>query len=155
MKIVDWYRSLASREQAFVLFGGIAAVVMLLGGLVWQLQAAAGAAATRVEGKRADLAWAEAVAPRLQAMPSVNTDEPLTLAINRTAAEAGLGATLAGVEPAGSGAVRVRFQQASFDAIVLWLARVQQERGVVVDTASVDGTETEGLVNASVVLRGP
>ncbi len=155
MKLMDWYQARNKREQAVLLYGGIVAALLLVAGGLWQLQAAAAAAELRVEAKRADLAWMQAVAPRLQALPTVRADEPLTLAVNRTAGDTGLSAVLAGVEPAGPGAVRVRFQQASFDALVLWLARVQQERGVIIDTASVDGTDTAGLVNASLVLRGP
>jgi len=46
-------------------------------------------------------------------------------------------------------------QRTSFDSMVIWLGRVQQERGLVVESASIDGTPTEGQVNVSLVLRNP
>jgi type II secretory pathway component PulM len=155
MKFLQWYRSLAEREQRTLLFGSIAAAALLLVGGLWSLQSATTAAAQRVATKRADLAWMQSVAPRLRSMPAARPNESLALLMDRTAKDAGLGGALSGAEPAGNGGLRVRLEGASFDAIVIWLGRVQQERGLVVESASFDGTSTEGLVNASLVLRGP
>jgi general secretion pathway protein M len=155
MKILQWYRSLAEREQRTLLYGSIAAAALLLVGGLWSLQSATSAAAQRVATKRADLAWMQSGAPRLRSMPAARPNESLALLMDRTAKDAGLGGALSGAEPAGNGGLRVRLEGASFDAIVIWLGRVQQERGLVVESASFDGTPTEGLVNASLVLRGP
>lgn len=155
MKLSDWYGGLAPREKNLVLYGGIAAAALLLGGATWQLHVSAESTVARVETKRSDLAWMQAVAPRLQAMPVARSDESLPLLVDRTTRDAGLAAALSGSDPAGSGGLRVRFEGASFDALVIWLSRIQQERGLIVESASVDGTGTEGLVNANLVLRGP
>ncbi|KPJ81140.1 MAG: hypothetical protein AMJ58_05980 [Gammaproteobacteria bacterium SG8_30] len=155
MNLRDWYASLKDSERRTVLAGSVVAVLLLLAGGIWQLHTSAGAAATRVEAKRADLAWMQAVAPRLQSMPRSQSNESLPLLVDRTARDAGLSGALSGADPAGNGGLRVRFEAASFDALVLWLARIQQDRGLVVESASVDGTEADGLVNASLVLRGP
>jgi type II secretory pathway component PulM len=150
-----WYAGLSARDRRVLLWGGAAAAVLLVVGGLSALSSAVTAAERRVERKRDDLAWMQAVAPRLQAMPAVRSDEPLPLLVDRTARDAGLGGALTGVEPAPGGGLRVRFESATFDTLVLWLARVQQERGLIVDSASVDGTENAGLVNANIVLRGP
>jgi len=155
MKALDWYRSLQERDRKAVLYGGIAAVVVAFVGGLWLLEAATARAEERIAGKQADLAWMQAVTPRLQAMPAARPDEPLPVFVERTARDGGLAGALSGAEPSGNGALRVRFEGASFDALVMWLARLQQERGLVVESASVDGTDTEGLVNANLVLRGP
>lgn len=155
MKALDWYRSLQERDRKAVLYGGIAAVVVAFVGGLWLLEAATASAEERIAGKQADLAWMQAVTPRLQAMPAARPDEPLPVFVERTARDAGLAGALSGAEPSGTGALRVRFEGASFDVLVMWLARLQQERGLVVESASVDGTDTEGLVNANLVLRGP
>jgi type II secretory pathway component PulM len=148
MKLLQWYRSLSEREQRTILYGGILAVALLLIGGLWGLQSATSSAATRVASKRADLAWMQAVAPRLRSMPAARPDESLALLVDRTAKDSG-------ADPAGNGGLRVRLEGAPFDAVVIWLGRVQQERGLVVESASFDGTATEGLVNANLVLRGP
>ena len=88
-------------------------------------------------------------------MPSGRPDEPLTIAVDRMASEGGLADTLAAVEPAANGALRARFTGASFDALVLLLARLQKERGVEAETASVTASGEPGLVDATIVIRGP
>jgi type II secretory pathway component PulM len=155
MKLLQWYRSLTEQQRRTVLYGAIVAAALLLVGGVWGLQSATSAAAKRVATKRADLTWMQAVAPRLRSMPAARPDESLALLMDRTAKDAGLGDALSGADPAGNGGLRVRLEGASFDAIVIWLGRVQQERGLVVESASFDGTPAEGVVNASLVLRGP
>jgi type II secretory pathway component PulM len=155
MKLRDWYAGLAEREQRMVLWGGAAAAVLLLGGLIWQLGNAVASAEERVERRRQDLAWIESVTPRLQAAPAARPGEPLTIAVDRMAREGGLADKLASVEPASNGALRARFTGASFDAMTLLLARLQKERGVVTESASVSATGEPGLVDATLVLRGP
>ncbi len=155
MKLRDWYAGLAEREQRMVLWGGAAAAVLLLGGLIWQLGNAVVSADKRVEQRRQDLAWIESVTPRLQAAPAARPGEPLTIAVDRMAREGGLADKLASVEPASNGALRARFTGASFDAMTLLLARLQKERGVVTESASVSATGVPGLVDATLVLRGP
>jgi general secretion pathway protein M len=155
MKLLDWYQSLAEKERRTVLYGGVAAVLLLLVGGLWKLDAAAGTAERRVLAKRADLAWMQAVAPRLQAMPAVDPNESLPLLVDRTTRGTGLAGTVASTNPAGAGGLRVRLEEAPFDAVVIWLGRLQQERGVIVQLATFDKGASEGLVNATVELRGP
>lgn len=155
MNLRAWHAGLPERDQRMVLWGGAAAVVLLLAGLVWKLGTAVTAAEERVQRRQQDLAWIEMVTPRLQAAPVARPGESLAIAIDRMAREGGLAEALAGVEPAASGALRARFTGASFDAIALLLARLQKERGVVTETASVSATGEPGLVDATLVLRGP
>ena len=154
MKLRDWYSSLAEREQRMVIWGGAAAAALLLAGSLWKLGNAVAATEGRVAQKRQDLAWIEAVTPRLQAMPAARAGESLAIAVDRAAREAGLGEALTGIEPAGPGALRVRFEGASFDALALCLARLQQQRGTITETASVNASVEPGRVNATLVLRG-
>lgn len=154
MKLRDWYFGLAEREQRIVFWGGSAAAMLLIAGVVWQLGASVAVAEERVARRREDLAFIEAVTPRLQAAPAARPGEPLTIAVDRMAREGGLADQLAGVEPASNGALRARFTGASFDALTLLLARLQKERGVQADTASVSASGEPGLVDATIVIRG-
>jgi type II secretory pathway component PulM len=155
VKLQDWYQGLGERDQRIALLGGAVATVLLVALLAWWLGASVASAETRVERRREDLAFIESVTPRLQAQPSGRSDEPLTIAIDRMAREGGLDDTLAAVEPAANGALRARFAGASFDALVLLLARLQKERGVEAETASVTAIGEPGLVDATLVIRGP
>ncbi len=154
MNLRDWYATLGERDQRMVVWGGAAAALLVLAGLIWKLGTAVAVAEERVERKRQDLAWIEAVTPRLQATPAARPGESLTIALDRMAQEGGLAKALAGIEPAGTGAIRARFTGASFDSLALLLARLQKEMGVVAETASVSATGEVGLVDATLVLRG-
>ncbi len=155
MNLQDWYAGLAEREQRMVLWGGVAGAALLLGGLIWKLGTSVALAEERVERRRQDLAWIESVTPRLQSAPVARAGESLAIAVDRMAREGGLVEALAGVEPAANGALRARFTGASFDSIALLLARLQKERGVSTETASVTASGEPGLVDATLVLRGP
>jgi type II secretory pathway component PulM len=155
VKLADWYRGLSDRDRLLALWGGAALAALVIALLSWQLGASVARAEDRVARRRDDLAFIESVTPRLQAMPAARSDEPLTIAIDRMAREGGLADKLAAVEPAANGAFRARFTGASFDALVLLLARLQKERGVEAETASVSATGEPGLVDATIVIRGP
>jgi type II secretory pathway component PulM len=155
MNLRNWYAGLGERDRQIVLWGGCAAAVLVLAGLIWQLGASVAVAEVRVARRREDLAWIEAVTPQIQAAPSARPGESLTIAIDRMAREGGLAEKLASVEPASNGAFRARFSGASFDSLALLLARLQKERGVQAETASVTATGETGLVDATLVVRGP
>ena len=121
-----------------VLWGGVAAGVLLLAGLVWQLGASVAKAEERVERRRQDLAFIESVTPRLQTLPTAaRPGEPLTIAVDRMAREGGLADKLAAVEPASNGGAARALHRRFFDSLTLLLARLQKERGVEAETASV------------------
>lgn len=155
MTLRDWYRGLSAREQRTVLWGGASASVLLVAALLWQLGASVAAMQERIDRRRQDLAFIEAATPVLQSRPAARPGESLSIAVDRMAREGGLAEQLAGTEPAANGALRARFTAAPFDSLMLLLARLQKERGAQADTASVSATDAQGLVDATIVVRGP
>jgi len=73
--------------------------------------------------------------------------------IDSSARESGLGSALNSTEPGGPGALRVRLDRASFDTLVSWLAKLSQQNGVHVQSATIDAAGPPGLVNAGIELR--
>ena len=51
------------------------------------------------------------------------------------------------------GSLTVRLEKAPFDSLVAWLARLAQQNGVVVDSATIEKAGAPGLVNAALVLH--
>ena len=152
----QWYRGLAEREQRFVLFGGIAAIVVVLAGLILPLNGSISQARTRVAAKQVDLVFIQNAMPQLQAAgPAVNAATPDTILvlIDTSAREGGLGKSLSSSQPTGDGGVRLRLDHAPFDGIVAWLARLSQQHGVRVESAEVEAAGEPGLVNAGLVLK--
>jgi general secretion pathway protein M len=150
------FDTLSERELRLVKFGGIAAVLILIFGVLIPLNSSVAKARARVAQKQADLIWMKGVAPFLAESGPIHSGasgESLIVIVDRSAREAGLEKALAGSEPNGPGGIQVRMEKASFDAMIAWLSRLSQQNGIGVDGASIDTTGTPGVVNAAVVLR--
>lgn len=149
--------TMSERERRMVLFGGIAAVALLIFGILLPLNSSVSKAQERVGKKQADLVWMQSVGPELAAAgPTVarpSTNESLLVVVDRAARESGLGGSLTSSEPQGPGLLRVRLEKAPFDIMVGWLARLADQNGISVDTANVDNAGAPGVVTASLVLR--
>jgi general secretion pathway protein M len=146
--------SLSERDRRMLLIGGVIVAVLLVY-IVIQLDSSVSSAHKRINKKVEDLAWIQTAAPEIIAAGPVGSSggESLLVIVDRSARESGLGNALAGSEPSGPGALSVRLQKASFDALITWLGRLAQQNGIRVDSASIDSAGAPGLVNAAIVLH--
>ncbi|HEX9208021.1 MAG TPA: type II secretion system protein GspM [Steroidobacteraceae bacterium] len=150
-----WIANLSPRERSLVYAaGGLLGVALLYLVLVLPVQTTHARMEARVAKKQADLAWIQQRAPQATAalgMAQAATGESLVALVDRTAREAGLGSSLRDQSPAGNAGVHLRFEATSFDALITWLANLQQQYGVSVDSATI-GAAAPGLVNATISL---
>ena len=150
------YDTLSAREQQLVKYGGIAAIAILIFGVLLPLDSSVAKAKSRVSKKQADLVWMRGAAPVLATIGPAhqgNNGESLLVIVDRSARESGLGPALAGTEPSGPGGIQVRLEKASFDAMIGWLSRLSQQNGIGVDGATIDTAGAPGVVNAAIVLH--
>jgi type II secretory pathway component PulM len=155
--LLAWYRGREQREQQVLLAGAVALPLLLIVFGLLSLQQRVAAADMRVAQKRQDLAWLQTVVPQLLAQRQRfggdnSRNESLVVTADRVARESGL--SLSSTEPGGNGALRVRADKASFDSVALWLGQLTQRYGVSIENANIDATEADGVVNATLVLRG-
>ena len=146
--------NLSERDRRMLLIGGVV-IVLLLIYIVINLDSSVSSAHKRIKRKQEDLAWIQTAAPEITAAGPVATGsgESLLVIVDRSARESGLGTALAGSEPSGPGGLSVRLQKASFDTLITWLARLSQQNGIRVDSASIDQAGAPGVVNAAIVLH--
>ena len=146
--------SLSERDRRTLLVGGVIAALLLLY-VVIQLDSSVSSAHKRIIKKQTDLAWMRTAAPELAAnVGHIGTNgQSLLVLVDSSARESGLASSLAGSDPAGPGGLSVRLQKAPFDTLISWLARLSQQNGIRVDTASIESAGSPGLVNASLVLH--
>jgi general secretion pathway protein M len=151
----QWFAQLSERERLIVSAGAILVLVLLVFGLLLPLDRSVAQAHARLLKKRTDLEWMQGAVPELAAAPQPPSaaGESLLVIVDRSARESGLSGSLAGSEPAGPGGLSLRLQKAPFDALVGWLARLAQQNGIRVDSATIDSAGAPGLVNAAVVLH--
>jgi general secretion pathway protein M len=153
--LVERFAALSARERRMVLVGAVAAVLIVVFGILLPLDRSVAHAQQRLAKKHADLAWMQGVAPEIAASapPPAASGESLLVIVDRSARESGLAKSLAGSEPGGPGILSVRLEKAPFDALVAWLARLAQQNGVSVDSATVEKAGAPGVVNAAIVLH--
>jgi type II secretory pathway component PulM len=148
--------SLSERDRRTLLIGAVVAALLLFYVIV-QLDSSVSSAHKRILKKQTDLAWMRSVAPELAANGGLRAasgqGQSLLVIVDQSAREAGLASALAGSEPSGPGGLSVRLQKASFDTLITWLARLGQQNGIRVDTASIESAGGPGLVNAAIVLH--
>jgi general secretion pathway protein M len=149
------FANLSERDRRVALIGAIALAAILLFGVIVPLDRTVTRERAKLAQKRADLAWMQSVAPEIArtAPPPSATGESLLVIIDRSARESGLGNALAGSEPLAGGSLSIRLEKASFDALIGWLARLSQQNGVLVDSATIEKAGAPGLVNAAIVLH--
>jgi general secretion pathway protein M len=154
------FEALNERERRLVLIAaGFLAIALFWLVLVLPLHTMQVKRAARVEKKSADLVWMRQAAPQVAAArasgASGPSNESLVVLIDRTARQAGLGSALRDQSPNGAHSLRLRLESAPFDSLVAWLALLQQQHGVAIETANVDVGSAPGLVNASVTVGQP
>jgi general secretion pathway protein M len=156
-KLTLWYAALQPREQRAVAIGGVTVAALLLLAILMPLHSAVSSAALNNETKRADLAWMQVNAPEIRAAGSqlaADTGEAPVVLVDRVGREAGLGSALRGTQPNGTG-VRVQLEGAPFDALVTWLATLDERYGLAIESITVDRTPQPGAVNANITFTQP
>jgi general secretion pathway protein M len=158
-QLIQWYAGLQEREQRMVAVGGVVlGILLLVGGLLMPLHSAVSSANRRVQTLHEDLQWMRINASEVRAgsgLLPVDTGEAPVVMVNRIGREAGLGTALRGTSPSGIAGVRVQLESAPFDTLVAWLATLEQNHGLSVDSISVDHAGKPGVVNASVTFTSP
>jgi len=158
IKLKAWYGALQQREQRVVAAGAVTlAVLILVLGVLLPLHSAVSDAVKRADSRRVDYAWMQVNAAELQSGSGAaftDTGEAPMVIVDRVGREAGLGSALKGTQPSGSG-VRVQLEAAPFDALVMWLATLDQRYGLAIDSITVDRAARPGIVNANITFAAP
>ena len=149
--------SLSPRDRRTLLVGGVIAAILFVLAVILPLDHSVSRLHDRVTQKQADLVWMRSAAPEIAAAGPVRnaSGESLIVIVDQSARESGLGAALAGSQPSGRGDLSVQLEKAPFDALVGWLARLSQQNGVQIESATIDSAGEPGTVNASLVLKNP
>jgi len=156
----SWWAGLAPRERLILLAGSVFLLVMAFWLVIWE-PLIAGRAELRQEVRTlsAEHLWMEQVVEdvRLRARMSQgetsSSGSVLTL-VEVSANAAGLKEALSRVQPEGQGA-RLSFDQVGMDALLSWLADLEQRQGLQVTQLALDVTEARGMVSARLVVERP
>ena len=156
-QIRQWLDGLAPRERNLVYLAALVlGVALVYFAVVLPVTTAARHREARIVQKQTDLAWMRQVAPQVMAAAAAGGGmaggESLVVLVDRTARESGIVSSIRDQTPAGQTGLQLRLEGAPFDALMAWLASLQQQYGVRVDVAIIGAANAPGLVNANLTL---
>ena len=155
---LERWRQLQPREQWMLGVGAVAVVLTLLYLLVWEpVQLAAQRAEQQLQAERATAQELERAAALVGAAGPQNRrssgNASLLTIVDRSLKGSKIGKPASRIQPDGDSRVRVWLEDVSFDALLAWLADLEQHQGVRVGTADIDKTSGQGLVDVRLSLE--
>jgi len=159
----EWFEQLDARERILVMIaGGLAVVALIVMAGIRPIVTQSARGHERVEDKRELLAELREVATRLgpqrggAAQPDVpSSSQSMVLVIDQTTRGSGLAQNLKRNQPDGTSSIRLRFENAPFDALITWLNDLQDRHGMSVTSANIDVAAEPGRVNCNLTLARP
>ena len=157
----DWFEALEVRERFMVMGGGVFLAFALLYVSIWlPLDREQSTLAANVQSLRQSIAELKPLKASLaasgtrQATVSTRT-QSLVVIIDTTLRERGLYSSLQRSQPTRDNGIRIEFENASFDDLVLWLGDLGSRYGlqVVSGSFSIPAQGRQGWVNASLTLE--
>jgi len=157
----QYFNQLAERERLLLLVAGPLLLLVLVYALLWRpLDQRVEHLQQRVMEQQSLQQWMQVSAQKVQQLRqqsrpggTVSRQSLLSL-VDRTVRQSGLSEALKRVEPDGADKVKVRLEQASFDAVIKWLEVLQSRDSVVVQSISIDRRDSAGVVNVRLTLLG-
>jgi general secretion pathway protein M len=157
----DWFEALEPRERLMLSGGGIFVLLALFYFSIWMPldrgQTTLSANVQMLRQSIAELKPLKAALATSGASPAQieGINQSLVVIVDLTLREHGLYNALQRSQPTRDNGIRVEFENASFDDLILWLGSLGGRYGlqVVSGSFSVPAQGTKGWVNASVTLE--
>ena len=160
--MTDWFENLEPRERVMVAFAAVFIVFAVFWFGLWlPLDERRDAAAARVDTWQTSIAALRPLKGQVQAGASgqpmsAGSNQSLVVIVDNTLRQRGLYTAPQRSQPTpGGNGIRVEFESAAFDDLVLWLGDLHRLHGLLVQSGSfsVASGSSPGRVNASVTLE--
>lgn len=156
-----WWQAQSERDRRTLAAGAVVVALLLGWALIWHpLALRRSSLEQEVASRRDDLVFVQRGAAQAALQHGIGqrargdrAGKSLLALADATAREAGLGAAIRHVEPAGARSVKVGFEAVDFDALAAWLETLSGGYGVETTELSADRADGVGLVNARVTLQ--
>lgn len=158
----DWFDALEEREKILVATAAVFVIVTAFWYGIWKpLDSGQESAAVRVDTWRLSLRELQPLKGQVggaavgQPDPAAQA-QPLVVVVDNTLRQRGLHGSMQRSQPTPSGnGIRVEFENAAFDDLMLWLGDVNRQYGLFVQSGnfSVASGENPGRVNSTLTLE--
>jgi len=157
----EWFDTLEVRERWFVLVGALFVAGAVFYYAIWSPldrgQATLSANVSALERSLAELKPLRAALSNSGGSQSVvaGGNESLVVIVDTTLREHGLYTALQRSQPTRDNGIRVEFENASFDDLIVWLGDLGGRYGlqVISGSFSIPAQDAQGRVNASLTLE--
>ncbi|MDA3934810.1 MAG: type II secretion system protein M [Gammaproteobacteria bacterium] len=158
----NWWHGRSDSEQRTLLLVGSLAVAVLYWALVWDpLAKARTQLRSQAAAEQATALWLQQIQPLTQTAsahrntPSLPADKSLLRLVDETLRAQGMAAAIERIEPGqNEREVRIWLRDASFDAMIAWLATLVNDYGLTSRQLSINQSsqQASGLVNVRIDL---
>jgi len=157
----DWFLGLQTQERITVTAGAVALAIMLFYVAVWDpIHSSVEQLEKNVAKQAPLLQWMQQAAEDVKNLKGTKSQlkskagQSLLSLVDSTAKSSKLGNALKRVKPDGEKKVRVWLENASFDAMVTWLEKLNKNYGIEVLTLVVDRKDVPGEIDARITFVG-
>lgn len=158
----NWWAGLAPRERVILLVGmGVLSLLVIWLLIVEPVMNKRAELRQEVMQLTADYTWMQQAALEVRRRAGMQQDGQLAAGaaggsvltlIEVSASAAGIKASMERVQPEDEGA-RLWFDAVAFDALVRWLAELEERQGLLVSQLAVDAGAEPGMVSARVLVE--
>jgi general secretion pathway protein M len=158
----DWLQSLDQRERIFVVTAVVIVVLAIAWFAVWKpLDTNQKSVELRVEDWKTSIAALRPMRGQLQAQGGnqaapVGQNLSMVVIVDNTLRQRGLYNSLQRSQPTpGGDGIRVEFENAAFDDLMLWLGDLNRQHGLHVQSSSFSAIsgDSQGRVNSTLTLE--
>lgn len=154
----DWFTQLDARQRILVMSAAalfVVAVIFIFG--IRPVLSSAERNQQLIADKESLLVEltqaAERLGPQTRDTQSGNRNQSsLVVLVDQTTRNHGLSGNLKRNQPDGANSIRLRLENAPFDALVPWLSELQNSHGLSAASANIDTAQSPGRVNCNLVL---
>ncbi len=154
-----WYTGLAKRERRLVLLClGVVVVLILYLAIIQPLVSAHEHLGRSVQSDRSLLVYMNDSAGRLKNAAAASGG-PAHLkgsvfsTVSSAAQDKSIHNAVQRLEQASNGGVRLTLTAVPFDALITWLQKLDTQKGIVAESANIQGAQAPGTVNVSLTLN--
>jgi len=159
-RLRDWFDTLPARERVMVVMATVVVLITLFYVMAWEpLHKGLQQQLKKRDTLQQSLAWMQGAAQEVRALRAAgisgqrrDSNAPVTLTIEKTAASSGVKAQLGKLESSGKNSARARLDSVDFNQMILWLNTLEQHYGITASSISIDASGKPGRVDARITF---
>lgn len=106
-------------------------------------------------------AWMQGAAAEVRSLKAsgnkankrLKANSPVSIVAEQSANTSGLNKQISKIESSGKNGAQIKIENASFDQTLLWINTLKQRYGIIVSSAKIERSDTDGIISARLTLN--